>query len=112
MEGAVISQPFIESPRVRLFPRLLINIFMSQSKKFDGDIRLSYSITEDVNRIDKLKHPIVRNVLKLLGIKGGIEIASMADIPSKGSGLGSSSSYTVALLHALYTYKNSHISKV
>ena len=86
-------------------------MYVTVNQKFDGDIRLSYSITEDVERVDKLKHPIVRNVLKLLGIKGGIEIASMADIPSKGSGLGSSSSYTVALLHALYTYKNSHISK-
>ena len=86
-------------------------MYVSVNKKFDGDIRLSYSITEDVDRINKLKHPIVRNVLDMLNIPGGIEIASMADIPSKGSGLGSSSSYTVALLHALYAYNNKHISK-
>ena len=87
-------------------------MYVSVNKKFDGDIRLSYSITEDVDRINKLKHPIVRNVLDMLNITGGIEIASMADIPSKGSGLGSSSSYTVALLHALYAYNNKHYFKL
>jgi len=86
-------------------------MYVTVNQKFDGDIRLSYSATEDVNHVDQLKHPIVRNALKLLDIVGGIEIASMADIPSKGSGLGSSSSYTVALLHALYAYKNCYISK-
>ncbi len=44
----------------------------------------------------------------MLEIPGGIEIASMADIPSKGSGLGSSSSYTVGLLNALYEYKKNY----
>ena len=86
-------------------------MYVTVNQKFDGDIRLSYSATEDVNHVDQLKHPIVRNALKLLDIEGGIEIASMADIPSKGSGLGSSSSYAVALLHALHAYKNSYISK-
>jgi len=86
-------------------------MYVTVNQKFDGDIRLSYSKTEDVNHVDHLQHPIVRNVLELLNIDGGIEIASMADIPSKGSGLGSSSSYTVALLHALHAYKNSYISK-
>jgi len=86
-------------------------MYVTVNQKFDGDIRLSYSVTEDVNHVDQLQHPIVRNVLELLNIDGGIEIASMADIPSKGSGLGSSSSYTVALLHALHAYKNSYISK-
>ncbi len=86
-------------------------MYVTVNQKFDGDIRLSYSKTEDVNHINQIKHPIVRNVLELMDISGGIEIASMADIPSKGSGLGSSSSYTVSLLHALHAYKNRHISK-
>ena len=86
-------------------------MYVSVNKKFDGDIRLSYSLTEDVNDVDKIKHPIVRNTLKMLEISGGIEIASMADIPSKGSGLGSSSSYTVGLLNALYAFKNKSISQ-
>jgi D-glycero-alpha-D-manno-heptose-7-phosphate kinase len=86
-------------------------LYVTVNQKFDGDIRLSYSITEDVSHVDQIHHPVVRNVLGLLNIDGGIEIASMADIPSRGSGLGSSSSYTVALLHALHAYKNSYISK-
>ena len=86
-------------------------MYVTVNQKFDGDIRLSYSITEDVTHGRQLKHPVVRNVLEMMGISGGIEIASMADIPSKGSGLGSSSSYTVALIHALHAYTNKYISQ-
>jgi D-glycero-alpha-D-manno-heptose-7-phosphate kinase len=86
-------------------------IYVTVNKKFDNDIRLSYSITENESSIQQIKHPIVRNTLDLLDIQGGIEITSISDIPSQGSGLGSSSSYTVALLHALYTYKGKSISK-
>ena len=98
-EGAVLSTT------IDKYMYIIVN------SKFDGNIRLSYSITEDVDNVDKIKHPIVRNTLKMLEIPGGIEIASMADIPSKGSGLGSSSSYTVGLLNALYAYKNSNINR-
>ena len=86
-------------------------MYINVNKKFDGDIRLSYSITEDVGNGSQLKHPIVRNILNFLHIDGGIEIASMADIPSKGAGLGSSSAYTVGLLHALHAYQGKYISK-
>ena len=98
-EGAVLSTT------IDKYMYIIVN------SKFDGNIRLSYSITEDVDNVDKIIHPIVRNTLKMLEIPGGIEIASMADIPSKGSGLGSSSSYTVGLLNALYAYKNSNINR-
>ena len=86
-------------------------MYVTVNQKFDGNIRLSYSITEDVSHREQIKHPVVRNVLDLMDISVGIEIASMADIPSKGSGLGSSSSYTVALIHALHAYKNKYISQ-
>lgn len=86
-------------------------MYVTVNQKFDGNIRLSYSTTEDASHRNQIKHPVVRNVLDLMNISGGIEIASMADIPSKGSGLGSSSSYTVALLHALHAYKNEYISQ-
>ena len=98
-EGAVLSTT------IDKYMYIIVN------SKFDGNIRLSYSITEDVDNVDKIKHPIVRNTLKMLEIPGGIEIASMADIPSKGSGLGSSSSYTVGLLNALYAYKKNYINR-
>lgn len=86
-------------------------MYIALNKKFDGRIRVSYTKTEDVDHRTKVEHPLVRSALELLGIDGGLEIASMADIPSKGSGLGSSSSYTVGLLNALYAYKNRHASK-
>lgn len=86
-------------------------IYVAVNKKFDGKIRLSYSKTEEVNEASKIEHPLVREALQMLSIPGGIEIASMADIPSRGSGLGSSSSFTVALLNALYAFKNQYVSK-
>lgn len=86
-------------------------IYICINKKFDGRIRISYTRTEDVERRQQVEHPLVREALDLVGIYGGIEIASMADIPSKGSGLGSSSTYTVGLLNALYAYRNQFASK-
>jgi len=86
-------------------------MYVTVNKKFDSDIRLSYSVTENESSTQQIKHPIVRNTLNFLGIEGGIEITSISDIPSRGSGLGSSSSYAVALLHALYVYQGKSISK-
>jgi D-glycero-alpha-D-manno-heptose-7-phosphate kinase len=86
-------------------------MYICVNKKFDGRIRVSYTRTEDVEQRLQVEHPLVREALDLTGIDGGIEIASMADIPSKGSGLGSSSSYTVGLLNALYAYRNKFASK-
>ena len=86
-------------------------MYICVNKKFDGRIRISYTRTEDVEHKEQVEHPLVREALDLVGIDGGIEIASMADIPSKGSGLGSSSSYTVGLLNALYAYRNQFASK-
>ncbi len=84
-------------------------IYITVNKKFDDKIRVSYSITEIVDEVDELEHELIRESLKLLDIDGGIEITSIADIPSQGTGLGSSSSYTVGLLNALYAYKGMHV---
>ncbi len=81
-------------------------IYVTVNKKFDGDIRLSYSKTENVRSAERIQHPIVREVLRKLCIPGGIEITSVADIPSKGTGLGSSSAFTVGLLNALQAYNH------
>ena len=86
-------------------------MYIALNRKFDGRIRISYSRTEEVDLASQVDHPLVREALALTGIQGGIEIASLADIPSKGSGLGSSSAYTVGLLNALYAYKNQFVSK-
>lgn len=80
-------------------------IYVIVNKKSDKKIRISYSKTENEKNLDKVKHPIIKACLKLLNIKDSIEIVTVADIPSKGSGLGSSSSLTVGLLNALSAYK-------
>ncbi|HZU24668.1 MAG TPA: galactokinase [Bryobacteraceae bacterium] len=67
---------------------------------FHSRIRIKYSRTEDVDRVEDIQHPIVRECLLWRQIPKGMEIASFADVPA-GSGLGSSSSFTVGLLHAL-----------
>lgn len=86
-------------------------VYITVNKKFDKSIRLSYSITENVSNYQQIKHPIVRHTLDLLDIKDGIEITSISDIPSEGSGLGSSSSFTVGLLNALHEFKEKKITK-
>ena len=84
-------------------------IYIAINRKFDNKIRASYSITEMVDSVAEVKHELIREGLKLMGIDGGIEITSISDIPSQGTGLGSSSTYTVALLHGLYTFKGKYI---
>ena len=78
-------------------------IYIAVNKKFDNKIRVSYSRTEIVDDVEELRHELVRECLKLLDVRGGIEIASIADIPA-GTGMGSSSSFTVGLLNALHVY--------
>lgn len=85
-------------------------IYITVNKKFDDKIRISYSKTEIVDDVDEIQHDLVREALRLTNINGGIEITSIADIPSKGTGLGSSSCFTVGLLNALYAYKGQHKS--
>lgn len=74
----------------------------------DQRIRLKYSRSEDVSRIEEIEHDLVRPALKLLEIHTNVEIASMADVPA-GTGLGSSSAYLVALLTALHELKRERI---
>lgn len=87
-------------------------IYVAVNKKFDSKIRVSYSVTEIVDSVDEIKHPTVREALKLLDIDGGVEIVSISDIPSRGTGLGSSSTFLVGLLNALHAYKGEHASSL
>ena len=85
-------------------------VYVTVNPKFDQRIRISYSKTEDVKAVDRIRHPLVRESLRKLEISGGLEITSIADIPSRGTGLGSSSSFTVGLLHALHAYRGEYRS--
>lgn len=85
-------------------------IYISILKRFEKCVRLGYSRTEIVNDLEQIEHPIIREAMRLLDIKcENLEIVSMAELPSN-SGLGTSSSFSVALLHALQTYKREHIT--
>jgi D-glycero-alpha-D-manno-heptose-7-phosphate kinase len=86
------------------------SVYVTVSRKFDNALRVSYSRTEEVAHASQIEHPLVREALALLGIEGGLEITSVADIPAKGTGLGSSSSFTVGLLNALHAYCGRHAS--
>jgi len=79
-------------------------IFVIIKERFDDKIRVGYTRTEMVNGLDEVQHELVREALRKTGITKRVEISTMGDIPSAGSGLGSSSTVTVGLLNAMYTY--------
>ena len=81
-------------------------VFAIVKERFDDMIYINYSRKECVASVDQIQHDLVREAMRLTGVEKGIEITTLADIPSTGSGLGSSSSITVALLHALHTFSH------
>jgi len=85
-------------------------IYCIVNKRFDNEIWIDYSIKERVMDIKKIKHDLVREALKIVEITGGIEISFLSDIPSEGSGLGSSSAVAVGVLNALYHYKGKQVT--
>jgi len=85
-------------------------VFVTVNRRFDDDIRVSYSKTEIVDSVDKIEHGLVREALRKVGIRNGIEITTIADIPSRGTGLGSSAAITVGLLNSLYAFKGHRAS--
>jgi D-glycero-alpha-D-manno-heptose-7-phosphate kinase len=79
-------------------------IYVIVKERFDDDIVVNYSKREIVSRVEDLEHELVREAMRMTGVTAGVEITTLADIPSAGSGLGSSSAVTVGLLHALFAY--------
>jgi D-glycero-alpha-D-manno-heptose-7-phosphate kinase len=82
-------------------------MYVTVNRYFDDSIILKYRRTELVKRVSEIRHPILRECLKLVGIDRGVEITSMADVVG-GTGLGSSSSFTVGVLHALHAFKGEY----
>ena len=85
-------------------------IYVIVKQRFDDDIYVNYSKKEIVSRVDDLEHELVREAMLMTGVTSGVEITTLADIPSAGSGLGSSSAVTVGLLHALFAYQGHQVS--
>jgi len=86
--------------------------YIALNPRFDGLIEVRYSKIETVASPDQIKHPLVREALKEAGIEKGIDIVSLSDLPARktGTGLGSSSSFTVGLLNGLYAFLGKYIS--
>ena len=86
-------------------------MYVCLNKKHNDECRISYSKTENVENSYQLEHDIIREGLKFHGILSGVELSTLADIPSSGSGLASSSALSVGLSHVLRKYKGLKISK-
>ncbi|CAN5789154.1 GHMP kinase [soil metagenome] len=79
------------------------------ARRFYPNIRLAYSKSELVDSVDQIEHRIFREALRFAKLEGGLELHSLADVPAN-SGLGSSSSFTVALLNGLHTFKHEYVA--
>ena len=79
-------------------------IYVIVKQRFDNMIYVNYSRKEIVENVDEIQHELVREAMQITGVKRGVEITTLADVPSSGTGLGSSSTVTVGLLQALYSY--------
>lgn len=80
-------------------------VFVIVKERFDDMICVNYSEREKVEKVEQLRHELVREAMKLTGIEKGMEITTLADVPGEGTGLGSSSSVTIGVLQALYSYR-------
>jgi D-glycero-alpha-D-manno-heptose-7-phosphate kinase len=84
-------------------------IYVIVKQRFDDQIYVNYSQKEIVSRVEDIEHELVRETMRMTGVTKGVEITTLADIPSAGSGLGSSSAVTVGLLHALLAYQGRQV---
>ena len=109
--GSDLREFYSQYPGAVLSTSINKYMYISSHPFFEENmIRAKYSITETVDDIEGLKHPIIREALKKYNIPGGFEVSSIADIPS-GTGMGSSSAFTVGLLHNLHAATRKYASK-
>lgn len=80
-------------------------VYVIVKGRFDEKIYINYSRKEIVDSVDDIEHELLREAMRRTGVERGVEITTLADVPSEGSGLGSSSAVTVGFLHALYAYQ-------
>ena len=108
--GTDFSSFFMEEGGCVLSSAIDKYIFVTIKERFDSKLRIGYTQTEIADQVDEIHHELIRESLRLTGIKCGIEITTMGDIPSEGSGLGSSSTVVVGALHAMYAYLGEIVS--
>ena len=111
--GSDMASYYEEHPGTCISATINKYVYVLVKKRFDNKIYLKYSDNEvvDVNKIDDIQHDFIRETLKFMNVDYGVEIINWADIPTKGTGLGSSSSFLVGLLLALHTLEGRRVSK-
>ena len=85
-------------------------VYVSINKRFDDGLRVVYSKTEEVADVEEIEHQLFKSTFKVMDVAGGVEVTTIADIPSKGTGLGSSSSFTVGLINAVAAHQGKYVS--
>jgi len=85
-------------------------VYVIIKERFDEKIYINYSRKEIVDSVDEIQHDLVREAMRIAGVEKGVEITTLADVPSEGSGLGSSSSVTVGLLNAFYAFRGIQVT--
>jgi D-glycero-alpha-D-manno-heptose-7-phosphate kinase len=85
-------------------------VYVTVNESFRRKISLKYSKVEDVDTVDQVEHPVIRESLRLMNIPGSVDIDTISDIP-QGTGMGSSGSFTTALLQALHTFRRETLTK-
>ncbi|MDP2943896.1 MAG: GHMP kinase [Candidatus Omnitrophota bacterium] len=108
--GTDLSSFYKREPGATISTAINKYVIVTINKRFDDIIRAGYSRIEKVKYVNEIKHPLIREALKVLKINSSIEITSIADIPS-GTGMGSSGSFAVGLLNVLNAYKGKYLSK-
>jgi D-glycero-alpha-D-manno-heptose-7-phosphate kinase len=106
--GSDLQSFYAEEPGMVLSSAISRFMYLTVKESFGNTFRVSYSRTELCDRAGEIEHPIVRECLKALRMERGLEIVSIADLPAQ-SGMGSSSSFTVGLLSALYALRGQNV---
>ena len=83
---------------------------MVVKERFDDEIYLNYMRKEIRSDVASIEHGLIREAMRMTGVESGVEVTLLSDIPSEGSGLGSSSSFTVGLLNAFYAYRGEQVT--
>ena len=111
--GSDMASYYFKHPATCISATINKYVYVLVKKRFDNKVYLKYSDNEvvDVNNLDDIKHDFIRETLKFMNVRYGVEIINWADIPTRGTGLGSSSSFLVGLLLALHTLEGRHVSK-
>jgi D-glycero-alpha-D-manno-heptose-7-phosphate kinase len=107
--GTDLAEYYRRSPGAVVSTAIDKYMYITVNRYFDDSIILKYSRTELVKSVSAIRHPILRECLRKVGIAKGIEITSVADVVG-GTGLGSSSSFTVGVLHALHAWKGEFVT--